>query len=379
MASIKKSTKHKKNVVRKRQQYSLSLKLHAINMHLDGKSNREIIKHIKEKWNITVSSSTVSTWYTPKSVEKLKKLPEGCITLKQQAIKMHLDGRSNSEIIRHIKEKWNIRVSLSTVSTWYTPASIESGFTDDRVPINCIVCEVSFKEPLELIEHLNVQHVIPKGTSDTTTIATPQPSTSRMGASPMEDISDTSLPSVNNDNDNSYTSLPSVNNDNDNSYALLDDIHYELLDDGASFDADSIDVTTITEAERDSSIDVTTITEADRDDAARAVTPPPPPQREEADVITPPMKPQSPSSRSLTGSPRYSSPMHTDALVTHFRARSPRSIASTYWEGKHADQSSKDLQESSEESMYVPEESDLFFSFASMSCSEGCEPEVGHC
>ena len=169
--------------------------------------------------------------------------------------------------------------------------------------------------------------------------------------------------------DISYTSLPSLNNDNDNSYASLDDITYD----------DTIVVLNDADYERDSSIDVTTITEADRDDAARAVTPPPPPQREEADVITPPMKPQSPSSRSLPGSPRYSSAMHTDAFVTHFRARSPRSIASTYWEGKHDDQSSKDLQESSEESMYVLEESDLFFSFASMSCSEGCEPEVGHC
>ena len=205
---------------------------------------------------------------------------------------------------------------------------------------------------LKLVKYIQPSTI---ATPQPSTIQNPQPSTSRMGASPMEDISD--------------TSLPSVNNDNDNSYALLDDIHYdsaiELLDDGASFDADSIDVTTITEA--------------DRDDAARAVTTPPPPQREEADVITPPMKPISPSSRSLTGSPRYSSPMHTDAFVTHFRARSPRSIASRYWEGKHADQSSNDLQESSQESMYVPEESDLFFSFASMSCSEGCEAEVGHC
>ena len=181
------------------------------------------------------------------------------------------------------------------------------------------------------------------------TIATTQPSTLENPQSSTSTM------------DISYTSLPSLNNDI--SYASLDDITYD----------DTIVVLNDADYERDSSIDVTTITEADRDDAARAVTPPPP-QPEEADVITPPEKPISPSSRSLTGSP-----MHTESPVTHFRARPPRSITSRYWEGKYADQSSDDLQESSQESMYVPEESDLFFSFASMSCSEGCEPEVGHC
>ena len=174
------------------------------------------------------------------------------------------------------------------------------------------------------------------------TIENPQPSTSTTGAPPREDNSDASLPSLN----NSYASL-------NNSYASLDDIPYDntivLLDD--AYDADS-------------SIDITTITEADRDDAA-------------GDVITPPAKPKSPSSRSLTQSPIPLSPSETAAVgdaeaapiadaatnsdtdtvtnsdaVTHFRP--VRICRSRNWEGRYADDCSSDeLQESSQESFSV--------------------------
>ena len=175
-----------------------------------------------------------------------------------------------------------------------------------------------------------------------------QASTCTTGAPPREDNSDSSLPSLN----NSYASL-------NNTYASLDDIHYDntivLLDD-AAYDADS-------------SIDITTITEADRGDAAR-------------DVITPPAQPKSPSSRSLTQSPIPLSPSETAAVgdaeaapiadaatnsdtdtvtnsdavnsdaVTHFRP--VRICRSRNWEGRYADDCSSDeLQESSQESLSV--------------------------
>ena len=72
MPPIKRAKGPKKQGTRCRQSYTLEQKQFAINLRKSGKANREIIKALKDKFGLTVKSSSVATMYNAKNMKKIE-------------------------------------------------------------------------------------------------------------------------------------------------------------------------------------------------------------------------------------------------------------------------------------------------------------------